>query len=518
MTKFTKAKYLTELPSAFSEQIAKDLSKCLSKEHKKRLGQFFTPIVIAKFMSGLFDIDLYKTKIRILDPGCGTLTLTCVLVERLIIQNKNIKEIEIDAYDTDTSLSETITSIVFMLKEWALNQHVNVKVNYFDSDFLLINKSVLKENTNSYKYDLIISNPPYFKIGKQDPRLECFDLKFQGQQNIYSLFLLGAANLLKKSGQLVFIVPRSFTSGLYFQSFRDSFLSKMMLNHFHLFYSRTDGFKKDQVQQENVILKATLKGHNHNNSVIISSSNGANDLILNKEKEFSIEHLVKSIGKLRVIHLPENSYQEQAMIVFSNWTHTLSSFGMKVSTGPVVPFRCRSYLRHLKPAKSNYVPMLWMHNCLKMELNWPSKKENKEAWIVENVQSNSKTIKNQNYILLRRFSSKEDRSKLVATPHLEENFSHSRLGIENHLNYLYKPNGSLEKNEVFGLAVLYNSSLFDSFIRSLNGNTQVSATELNGFPLPSIDQIKKIGEKYMSLNGQGIQEIDSIVNKTFNLP
>jgi len=152
-----------------------------------------------------------------------------------------------------------------------------------------------------------------------------------------------------------------------------------------------------------------------------------------------------------------------------------------------------------------------------MRLNWPEKKTAKEAWILDNDQSNSKTIRNQNYIFLRRFSSKDDKAKLVATPHLKENFNHDKLGVENHLNYLYKQEGNFELEEIFGLSVLYNSSIFDAYIRSLSGNTQVSATELNALPLPPMDTIKKIGSQYLSLNGSGMQEIDNIVNKTFDL-
>lgn len=509
--------YLKILPSEFSEQVAKEYSEFLSKEHKKELGQFFTPLKIANFMVGLIDIDFASKTLRILDPGCGTLTLTCSLVERLIQRNKNIKKIEIDVYDTDPLLSSVIINVSNQLKSWSNEQGVIVIINHIISDFLLANRLILKSNMDSPKYDLIISNPPYFKIGKEDARLSVFNTQFKGQQNIYSLFLLGAAKLLNTYGQLVFIVPRSFTSGLYFQSFRDAFFDEIIFKHFHLFDSRTNGFRKDQVLQENIILKATSKSVNSRNIVKISSSSGINDLIAIKEKEFSIELLIKKLGKFNVIHLPVNLSEERAMRLFSTWTHNLSSFGMKVSTGPIVPFRCQPYLKQENFKKSNCVPLLWMHNCLKMELNWPYKKKDKAEWIIDNSHSNSKTLQNHNYIILRRFSSKDDQSKLVATPHLKENFNFSRIGIENHLNYLYRPNGILEKDEIFGLSVLYNSSLFDSYFRSLSGNTQVSATELNVLPLPPLEIIKKIGLQYMSLNGHGINEIDNIVNRTFNL-
>lgn len=517
MKKLINTLYSDKLPSSLSEEIGREYSANISKEQKKILGQFFTPAKVANFMAGLLDVNSRKKKIKILDPGCGALSLTCALVERLIDRNQKIEKIEIDAFDTDPSLEPIVTNVSRILKNWGKEKEVEIDINYSNSDFLLSHKIYFKKGFNTPIYDFIVSNPPYFKIKKEDERISIFNSPFQGQQNIYSLFLLGASKLLKKQGQLVFLVPRSFTSGVYFQSFQKLFLKEVDFEYFHLFNSRTDGFKRDKVLQENVILKAVPKNKTHSSKIKISSSQGISDLELLKEKEFSIELILKKIGKLNIIHLPINELEEEAMNLFSTWTHNLNSFGMKVSTGPVVPFRCKSHLKHRKPKNSNYVPLIWMHNCLKMKLNWPSKKKDKEAWIVDNLQSNSKTIRNQNYILLRRFSSKDDNAKLVATPHLEKKINHNKLGIENHLNYLYKPVGTLELEEVFGLSVLYNSSIFDAYIRSLSGNTQVSATELNALPLPSIDTIKKIGVQYMSLNGHGIQEIDNIVNKTFEL-
>lgn len=507
--------YSEKSPSSLSEEIGNAYSENISKEQKKALGQFFTPAKVANFMVGLFDVNFQKKKIKILDPGCGALSLSCALVERLINQNKNLKKIEIDAFDTDPLLNTIVANVANILKNWGEEKGVEIDINYSNSDFLLSHKTHLKKDLNTPIYDLVVSNPPYFKIKKEDVRTSVFNSPLQGQQNIYSLFLLGASKLLKKQGQLVFIVPRSFTSGVYFQSFQKLFLKEIDIEYFHLFNSRTDGFKKDKVLQENIILKAVPKNKTQSSKIKISSSQGINDLESLKEKEFSIELLFKKIGKLNIIHLPVNELEEEAMNLFSTWTHNLGSFGMKVSTGPVVPFRCKSNLKHRRPKNSNYAPLIWMHNCLKMKLSFPNKKTDKEAWIVDNM--NSKTIKNQNYIFLRRFSSKDDNAKLVATPHLEEYFNHNKLGIENHLNYLYKPEGILDLEEVFGLSVLYNSSIFDAYIRSLSGNTQVSATELNALPLPSIDIIKKIGTQYLSLNGSGIKEIDNIVNKTFEL-
>jgi N-6 DNA Methylase. len=88
-----------ELPCSFAERLGIHYSSQVSETHKKKQGQFFTPVEIARFMASL--CNLKKPKIRILDPGCGTAILSCAMVEALISTNRNLSEIELVAYETD---------------------------------------------------------------------------------------------------------------------------------------------------------------------------------------------------------------------------------------------------------------------------------------------------------------------------------------------------------------------------------------------------------------------------------
>jgi adenine-specific DNA-methyltransferase len=74
------------------------------------------------------------------------------------------------------------------------------------------------------------------------------------------------------------------------------------------------------------------------------------------------------------------------------------------------------------------------------------------------------------------------------------------VGLENHLNYISRPGGTLTDDETLGLAALFNSSLLDSYFRASNGNTQVSATELRTMPLPSMATIVAIGQQALILS------------------
>jgi adenine-specific DNA-methyltransferase len=84
------------------------------------------------------------------------------------------------------------------------------------------------------------------------------------------------------------------------------------------------------------------------------------------------------------------------------------------------------------------------------------------------------------------------------------------IALENHLNYIHRPGGHLTEEEAWGLSILYNSSILDSYFRAINGNTQVSATELRAMPLPDQETIATLGKSAMALEGP-LHEIDALV-------
>jgi adenine-specific DNA-methyltransferase len=124
-------------------------------------------------------------------------------------------------------------------------------------------------------------------------------------------------------------------------------------------------------------------------------------------------------------------------------------------------------------------------------------------------------IPNKNYILLRRFSSKDDKNRLIAAPYFS-NYIHSDfIGVENKVNYIYRPKGHLERNEVVGLCALLNSSLFDSYFRIFNGNVNVSATELKEMSLPPLETIQEIGDTIILSNNFSVESTNRIVNEYY---
>jgi len=87
------------------------------------------------------------------------------------------------------------------------------------------------------------------------------------------------------------------------------------------------------------------------------------------------------------------------------------------------------------------------------------------------------------------------------------------LGLENHLNYIYKVDGQLSKKLTFGLSAFLNSKLFDSYFRITNGNTQASATELRSAAMPPMSKLEEIGMAVSGKKNISHQEIDAIVSE-----
>ena len=116
-----------------------------------------------------------------------------------------------------------------------------------------------------------------------------------------------------------------------------------------------------------------------------------------------------------------------------------------------------------------------------------------------------------NYVLVKRFSSKEQKKRVHAGVLLKSKMKFERIGIENHLNYIYRRGGLLLVEEVYGISGVLNSSIMDIFFRMLNGSTQVNAVDIENLPFPSLENIRLIGKAVIKSKPEIGQELDKIV-------
>jgi adenine-specific DNA-methyltransferase len=341
------------------------------------------------------------------------------------------------------------------------------------------------------QFNGVVMNPPYFKVRKDSTHARLMDKIVHGQPNIYAFFMALAARLLKENGEIVAITPRSFCNGLYFRSFRKWYFNRVVLDHIHIFESRTDAFKHSSVLQESIITKVH-KSSCKSPRIAVTKSFGGD---LDKARERTVVALKDIVDNSRgdyIIRIPETSNDREIINLVESFSTRFTDLGLCISTGPVVLFRTKEFLLYDNSDKPS-VPLLQPHNIKPFETTWPISKNGKPIAFKLCNDSIRLLLSVKNFVLLKRFSAKEERRRLTAGCFVQYQLPFSHIGIENHLNYIYHIERDLSEDEIFGIAALFNSSLFDRYFRTISGNTQVNATEIRTMYFPDLMTLRKIG-------------------------
>ncbi len=484
-----------ERPTIYAERLAHWYSAHSGEAHRKELGIYFTPSTIAHYMGALCRNGASHF-VRVLDPASGTGILACAACEMLSESVNPPKHIELVCYEIDESLAALLEGALQNLQRWlAVHRKVRLRFRIEATDFILANAKSLKHTKlEELSFDAVICNPPYFKIAKSDPRAQACTLVVHGQPNIYGLFMAVGAAMLREGGRFAFITPRSYASGPYFKRFRGAFFNLIRPTDIHVFESRAEAF--ENVLQETVITAGSRTTDwnflGPQKRIRLTTSAGADDIKNPTTRTLPLSDVLRVDCGQRLLRFPSSKEHDRVQKLVDKWEGTLHRYGWEISTGPVVAFRAASFLRE-KSAR-NTIPLLWLQNVKSMSMTWPSKTR-KPQNIVSCDETGALVLPNRNYVILRRFSAKEDKRRITAAPHIGRNIDADQIGLENHLNFIHKPGGQLSADEVFGLAALLNSELLDRYFRIASGNTQVSATEMRAIKLPSLASIRSIGAR-----------------------
>lgn len=512
-----------------SARLGQSVLARVAETRRKQYGQFLTPPAVARFMAR--QLGPIHDGSRILDPAIGSGTLACAVIERVLAE-QTASEIWIEGYEVDAPLAEAALEVLQLAAAHAASKGITIHVCIHAADFILTRVAVKQPSLFAGQadhhpaaergYDFVIANPPYFKLRADDPRVAAASGQLAGHTNIYTLFMALTLKLLAAHGRSCFVVPRSFCSGAYFAPFRRDFLQQALPVAVHLFASREDAFKQDAVLQENVILTfqrnpSRLRWAEASWPIRISTSRGIGDLAAGVAARDVPGHLFAGERNQRLFfRLPTGELDETLVESVDRWTGSLRQYAWKVSTGPVVAFRAAAWLTDSTAvAEQVAVPLLWMQNVKRQQIEWPLANGAKPQALRVNGDSQSLVVPLANCVLLRRFSAKEEARRLVAAPLLTSGWPTQQLGLENHLNYIYAAEVELTEEEAIGLSAVLNSSVEDRYFRIVNGNTQVNAEELWALPLPPLTIIRHIGKVIRDDSQAGVvSDIDAIVTTT----
>ncbi len=316
---------------------------------------------------------------------------------------------------------------------------------------------------------------------------------------------------LAPGGQLVAIIPRSFCNGPYYRAFRGFILKYTAIHHIHLFESRSKAFRDDEVLQENLIIRLERNGKQGKVTVSKSTDDHFDDLTT---FEHDFERIVLPDDDQKFIHIP-NSANRSLVDQSAKIDLRLEELGIQVSTGPVVDFRLAEHLRQKSIEGS--VPLLYPGHLNFGGVQWPIEDAKKPNAIMDYVGTSKWLYPNDFYCVVRRFSSKEEKRRVVATLIDPKAFpDHSRLGFENHLNIFHDNKKGLPELLARGLVVFLNSSAVDEHFRQFNGHTQVNATDLRQIKYPSRKELFSLGEWSKENQKVSQQMIDEIFERLFS--
>lgn len=468
----------------------------LDQDRRGELGQFLTPAPVARLMASM--IRGGSEHVRILEPGAGVGSLVAAAVEALAGGGCPPKRISVRAVELDPGLAARIPGTFRYCEEVCRAAGIEFRGEVVEADFIEYAARSLDGDlfggAQRSQYDLVIANPPYRKINTDSEHRRLLRQAGVEASNLYAGFMGLAVQLLAPGGEVVAITPRSYCNGTYFRPFRELLLRTVAFQHIYVFESRREAFKDDAVLQENIVWRAVRDARP--GKVTITAGNGTPETVLS-ERTIHYRQLVWPRDRQRYIHIVPDAESQAITDTMRNLPCALHELDVEVSTGRVVDFRARDHLR--KDPEPGAAPLIYPAHFSAGFVKWPVRSRKANALALDDT-TRDQIVPNEVYVLLKRFSSKEERRRVVAVVYDPARLpgdpgDHEGVGFENHLNYVHRRGRGVPLELAMGLAVFFNSTLVDQFFRQFSGHTQVNAGDLRMLRYPTEEQLSALGSQ-----------------------
>lgn len=421
-------------------QLTLDITKKLSKDDKKNGGIFITPnVIIGKLFESIeHHITDHNIEItNILEPACGT----CEIVNYC---DNRFTDVKITAIELNDTIFNSIDKLKF-----------KNNVGLIHGDFM--------EYKNSDKYDLIVTNPPYFVCKKEYFINPDYKKYIQGRANIFGLFIIHSLSMIRQNGILAFIVPKSFLNSIYYAKIRNCIKKTCEI-------VEIIDFEKDNefIDTEQATFGIVLKKNK--------------DELIDKECDYSIK-------------INDNYMFTCDSLILKNifqGSTTLEKMGLKVRTGSVV------WNEHKKKLTNDKEKTVLLYNSNVTNKNTIELKDFEE--ITKKRRENAKK-KDKDKLQIpeekRQYIDIDGRIEPVMVVNRGNGNSKYNLNyavvtfgpylIENHLNEIYSPKQMDKKDllKIFNTIInSFKNSKTQLFIDLFLGNNGLSKTELETiFPI-----------------------------------
>jgi len=110
----------------------------------------------------------------------------------------------------------------------------------------------------------------------------------------------------------------------------------------------------------------------------------------------------------------------------------------------VVEFRAKPHLRN--GSEEGTVPLIYPAHFLEGHVAWPKPGSRKPNAIVASAETAELLVPAGTYVLVKRFSSKEERRRIMAALYDPQRMPSALVGFENHLNYYHGHGSGMSKD------------------------------------------------------------------------
>jgi adenine-specific DNA-methyltransferase len=515
-------------------------------EVRKRFGQFYTqPAIVNSMLDGVAFRGQAVLSGRFIDPACGAGAFVIEATRRVIAA---AEEADLDASETYGAVQRCIhgldlnplgillteAAIALLLAERfkqipeaeqlpPLHLYVTDTLTLEGLDAEAHNDVVcdIKGRSGAYAsgFAFVVANPPYAKYRSSllsDEQRERFAKTLYGHPNLYGLFLQIGVELLGSEGHLAFINPKSFVSGLYFRNLRRFLSEQLDLQRFDTFEKRTGLF--EGVLQDVVILTGQKRSE-RGKTIELREFAGPPDQKPSSEIEAAMDSVLLGESFDRAFFITADK-TAHAVLKRMQKSKPLSELGYEVITGTIVWNRLKDHVRDA--ASADALPLVWGNGVREFRFVGLGNRSGRATHMAL-VPKTKNIVSHGNAILTKRLTAKEEIRRIVAcrVPPELANSDRGYFG-ENHVNII-RPTTEKPSVPLDAVLGLLNSSLYDYVFRALNGNTQVSATELEMLPVaegPGLDEIAKLARDLTKKQGADPKmraELDQAVFKLYGL-
>jgi len=491
------------------------LIRMKSKSENVRLGRLFTKKETARLMASMLTFEEGKTAYTVLDPGAGTGILSAAVIEEICQRCSSCRQIFLTAYESNPEFIAMLEDNLERVRKKARHDYdVRVFVTVYNENYITESQNhytVTLFNTVEDKYDIIICNPPSEMVEKTSLEAKRAGGVTQVKINSAFLFAKMAKKHLEDGGKLVIVLPTTVATASSLTAYRREMAEELSLLKVHLFIGKAKNSARAIPLKKSVILCYGKCEKPETVTISTSTDNGKpeNTVVL---PPLSYGFVVDE--KDGTLTLPKSIEDTRIVKYISEFPETLSSIGLKISTGLVIDSRCDGLL--FTDAIKGCVPLIRPIAIRNGQIRFPLPIKHQYIAPV-----NTNLIqRNKNMVIIKRVPAKSDNRFLNCAVYMASQLpQYKYISTHNKINFIDTKNASSEipSRLAFGLFALLNSTIYDRYISIVSKSKQINAKEMRALPLPPRNIIENIGMRLMSARQTSVEVCDQIVNPTLHI-